>query len=95
MSDPRPTTFFGLFGYALRKLKVDPSPMVVALVLGPMMEKTLRQALFITRGNVVEMLARPLTIAILVVPAAAFLVPPLLRIWRRSRDSAVEGVPGS
>ena len=35
---------FGVFGYALRKLRVDPSPMVVALVLGPMMEKTLRQA---------------------------------------------------
>jgi hypothetical protein len=32
---------FGVFGYALRKLRVDPSPMVVALVLGPMMEKTL------------------------------------------------------
>jgi hypothetical protein len=42
---------------------------------------------------VVEMLARPLTIAILVIPAAAFVVPPLLRTWRRRRDSAVEGVP--
>jgi putative tricarboxylic transport membrane protein len=86
---------FGLFGYALRKLRVDPSPLVVALVLGPMMEKTLRQALFITRGNVVELLVRPLTIAILVVPVAAFAVPALLRIWRRRRDSVVEGVPGS
>jgi TctA family transporter len=60
-----------------------------------MMERTLRQALFITRGSVVEMLARPLTIAILVVPLAAFVVPPLLRAWRRHRDSAVEGAPGS
>lgn len=33
------------------KLRVDPSPMVVALVLGPMMEKTLCQALFLTRGS--------------------------------------------
>jgi putative tricarboxylic transport membrane protein len=86
---------FGLFGYGLRKLSVDPSPLVVALVLGPMMEKTLRQALFITRGNVVEILARPLTIAILVIPVAAFVVPPLLRTWRRRRESAVEGVLGS
>ena len=50
---------FGVFGYALRKLRVDPSPMVVALVLGPMMEKTLRQALFLTRGSVVDLVARP------------------------------------
>jgi putative tricarboxylic transport membrane protein len=47
---------FGLFGYWLRKLGVDPSPLVVALVLGPMMEKTLRQALFISRGSVVDIL---------------------------------------
>ena len=81
---------FGLFGYGLRKLGVDPSPLVVALVLGPMMEKTLRQALFISRCSVVDILARPLTIGILAVPAAAFVVPLLLRTWSRRRDSAVE-----
>src|SRR6185295_4850839 len=62
---------FGMFGYALRKLNVDPSPMVVALVLGPMMEKTLRQALFLTRGSVVDLVARPLTATILILAAAA------------------------
>ena len=81
---------FGLFGYGLRKLGVDPSPLMVALVLGPMMEKTLRQALIITRGSMVEMFGRPLTIAILLVPAAAFIIPLLLRTWSRRRDSAVE-----
>jgi putative tricarboxylic transport membrane protein len=85
---------FGLFGYALRKLRIEPSPLVVALVLGPMMEKTLRQSLFIARGSVVEMLARPLTIGILAVPAAAFVIPPLLRTWRR-RGSAVGDGSGS
>ena len=52
---------FGIFGYGLRKLAIDPSPLVVALVLGPMMEKTLRQSLFMARGNVLEVLSRPLT----------------------------------
>jgi putative tricarboxylic transport membrane protein len=86
---------FGLFGSALRKLAIDPSPLVVALVLGPMMEKTLRQALFITRGSVVEMLARPLTIGILAVPLAAFVIPLLLRTRRGRRHAAVEAGPGS
>jgi putative tricarboxylic transport membrane protein len=86
---------FGLFGSALRKLAIDPSPLVVALVLGPMMEKTLRQALFITRGSVVEMLARPLTIGILAVPLAAFVIPLLLRTRRSRRHAAVEAGPGS
>lgn len=66
---------FGVLGYALRKLQVDASPLVVALVLGPMMEKTLRQALFLTRGSVVDLVARSLTAAILVVTLAVFIVP--------------------
>jgi putative tricarboxylic transport membrane protein len=82
---------FGVFGYALRKLGVDASPLVVALVLGPMMEKTLRQALFLTRGSVVELVARPLTAAILVVAIAAFVAPLVIRLVRRARVPAVEG----
>ena len=80
---------FGALGYALRKLRVDPSPLVVALVLGPMMEKTLRQSLFLTRGSVVDLVSRPLTAAILIVPVAALLGPPLVRrLRRRARPAA-------
>ena len=78
---------FGVFGYALRKLNVDASPLVVALVLGPMMEKTLRQSLFITQGSLVDMVARPLTLAILAIPVMALAVPPLLRLRRRPRTA--------
>jgi putative tricarboxylic transport membrane protein len=83
---------FGLFGYGLRKIRVDPSPLVVALVLGPMMEKTLRQALFITRGSVLDLVARPLTAAILIVTLAAFVGPPL---WSLLRRSSTRGAPGA
>jgi putative tricarboxylic transport membrane protein len=79
---------FGVFGYALRKLRIDPSPLVVALVLGPMMEKTLRQSLFITRGSIVDVLTRPLTLAILIVPVLALAGPPLFRLLRRSRPAS-------
>ena len=63
---------FGVFGYALRKLRVDPSPMVVALVLGPMMEKTLRQALFLTRGKCRDLVAPTAAGDILILAAAPF-----------------------
>jgi putative tricarboxylic transport membrane protein len=82
---------FGLFGYGLRKISVDPSPLVVALVLGPMMEKTLRQALFITRGSVLDLIARPLTASILIIAVAAFIGPPLVSLLRSSR----RGAPGA
>jgi putative tricarboxylic transport membrane protein len=76
---------FGVFGYALRKLRVDASPLVVALVLGPMMEKTLRQSLFIAQGSVVDLVTRPLTLGILLVPVLALVLPPVLRLRRRPR----------
>jgi putative tricarboxylic transport membrane protein len=86
---------FGLFGYGLRKIRVDPSPLVVGLVLGPMMEKTLRQALFLTRGSVVDLLARPLTASILIITLAAFVGPFVVWLVRRGRVRAVaEGVSG-
>jgi putative tricarboxylic transport membrane protein len=76
---------FGVFGYALRKLRVDPSPMVVALVLGPMMEKTLRQSLFLTQGSVVDLVARPLSATILLLAAGVLFGPSLVRLLRARR----------
>jgi putative tricarboxylic transport membrane protein len=81
---------FGLFGYALRKLSIDPSPLVVALVLGPMMEKTLRQSLFMSRGDVLEMLSRPLTLTLLLLGLAAVVAPVVTR-WVRGR--AISAAP--
>lgn len=75
---------FGVFGYGLRKLAIDPSPLVVALVLGPLMEKTLRQSLFMAQGDWVSVLGRPLTVALLLAGALALAGPPLLRALRRS-----------
>ena len=78
---------FGMFGYGLRKLAIDPSPLIVAMVLGPLMEKTLRQALFMERGNVLALIGRPLTAALLVIGVAALVAPPLVR-WLRGRRAA-------
>src|SRR2546428_14103951 len=69
------------------KLAVDPSPLVVALVLGPMMEKTLRQSLFLGRGSVLELVSRPLTASLLLLGALALIGPPLVRMLRRPQAS--------
>jgi putative tricarboxylic transport membrane protein len=74
---------FGIFGYALRKLAIDASPLVVALVLGPLMEKTLRQTLFMARGDWTDLFLRPLSVALLLLGLLALVGPPLLRLVRR------------
>jgi putative tricarboxylic transport membrane protein len=85
---------FGLFGYGLRKLAIDPSPLVVALVLGPMMEKTLRQSLFMVQGDWGQLLGRPLTSALLLLGAVAVLAPGAAR-WLRRRPAAAASAPGA
>jgi putative tricarboxylic transport membrane protein len=79
---------FGIFGYGLRKLAIDPSPLVVALVLGPLMEKTLRQSLFMARGEVLAIVGRPITASLLALGVLALVVPALLRRRRRARGVA-------
>jgi putative tricarboxylic transport membrane protein len=74
---------FGVFGWVLRKLAIDPSPLIVALVLGPLMEKTLRQALFMTRGSVLDIVTRPLTLGLLLLGALVLAAPPLARAVRK------------
>jgi putative tricarboxylic transport membrane protein len=41
----------GVAGYIMRKYDYEPAPLVVGLVLGPVMERSLRQTLIISRGN--------------------------------------------
>ena len=70
----------GIFGYGLRKLAIDASPLVVALVLGP-----LRQSLFMARGDWLEIVGRPLTASLLGLGALALVAPPFVRLTRRRR----------
>jgi putative tricarboxylic transport membrane protein len=55
----------GVAGYLLRKARFDPAPIVLAMVLGPMMEQALRQGLMMSRGEFGIFLSRPISAAML------------------------------
>jgi len=74
----------GFLGYLFRKLGFEPAVVVLALVLGPMMEKTFRQTLFMARGDWGAILLRPLTLALLLAGALIFVLPGLHRALRRA-----------
>jgi putative tricarboxylic transport membrane protein len=73
----------GGIGYILRKLKFDMAPLILALVLGPMLEKTLRQSLFMTRGDVWMIISRPITAVLLSVGLAVIVLSPLISLMKR------------
>ena len=61
--------FFAALGYGMRKLNFDPAPLPLAFVLGPMVERSLRQSLLISGGDLTIFVTRPISgtlIAVLV-----------------------------
>ena len=75
---------FGVIGYLMKKLSLEAAPMVLAFVLGPMMETALRQALIKSKGSFSIFFTRPISAACLII-AIALMIMPLLPWFRRSR----------
>jgi putative tricarboxylic transport membrane protein len=78
--------FFGLMGYAFRKFQYEAAPLVLALVLGPMMENSLRQALLMSAGSPVIFFERPIS-AILMGSAILLLIFPLIPKFQKKRPA--------
>jgi len=72
----------GLIGYILRKVGFNVAPLILGLVLGPIMEKSLCATLFMTRGNILDILTRPLTATLFVLCGLVLALPYVLRIIR-------------
>jgi putative tricarboxylic transport membrane protein len=77
---------FGVLGYFLKKLEYEPAPLILALVLGPMMDLSFRQSLAMGDGNLLFFFTRPISGVIMTI-ALLFLVLPLLPGVSRNRPS--------
>jgi putative tricarboxylic transport membrane protein len=60
---------FGVAGYCLRRLGYEEAPMVLAFVLGPLLERSFRQSLIMSDGSFMIFLQKPLSAISLVVSA--------------------------
>jgi putative tricarboxylic transport membrane protein len=67
----------GVLGYLMKKFNYDGAPLILAMVLGPMMENALRQSLMISRGSFFIFFTRPIS-SILLGLAIILLVFPLI-----------------
>ena len=67
--------FFGIVGYILKKIDIQPAPIVLALVLGFLTETNYRRALLSSAGDPKVFLSSPLGITCLVLAVGVFLLP--------------------
>ena len=74
---------FGLLGYGMRRFDFPVAPLVVGLILGPMLEQSMRQALTISQGQWSTFLTRPLSASLLLVALALIIGPVLWRVFRK------------
>ena len=73
---------FGVLGYIFRKLDWPLAPTVLALILGPMMERALRTSLEMSGGDLSILFTRPIS-AVLLIAAAIVLLTPAVRLLGR------------
>ncbi|MCE8022039.1 hypothetical protein HOP51_18275 [Halomonas sp. MCCC 1A11036] len=68
---------FGVIGYVLRKANIPLAPVILALVLGDMLETNLRRALSMSNGDVMTFVTNPLSATLLAVAVLSFALPAL------------------
>jgi putative tricarboxylic transport membrane protein len=78
---------FGLFGYICAKLGMEPAPMLLGFIIGPMMEEYLRRALLLSRSDPMVFVERPISATMLGMAALALIVV-LLPSLRKKREEA-------
>ena len=80
---------FGVFGYLAEKFGYSLAPLVLAFVLGPLMETSLRQSLIISQGDFSIFFMRPIS-AVLLALGVLFVAVPLMRRTRARMLPTVE-----
>jgi TctA family transporter len=55
------TAAFGLLGYVFTHLDLDPPPLILGFILGPMLEENFRRALLLSRGSFTTFVTRPIS----------------------------------
>lgn len=74
----------GVLGYLLARNDYPLAPLVLALVLGPMIENNMRRALTISNGDFSIFVTKPLSLAFIIAAVAWLLVPLLMKLKGRN-----------
>ena len=83
----------GIVGYIFRKIKVDISPMVLALVLASMLESTFRQSLYMSEGDLMIFFRRPISAAFMILLVVILILPAIRQRVKTRRPPAPPALP--
>lgn len=81
---------FGLAGYVMKLVDLEPAPMLIGFILGPMIEAQFRRALILTGGDYLALVQRPIA-GVLFACCAALLVWVIYSLVRAGKTPAAAG----
>jgi putative tricarboxylic transport membrane protein len=76
---------FGVIGYIFRKVGLEPGPLILAFVLGPILERSIRQALLMSAGSPAIFFTRPIS-GTLMIGLMLFIAFQVFRNVRKQRE---------
>ena len=77
------TLLFGLMGYLMKRFDIDAAPLILAFVLGPMLENNLSKALLMSHtGNPLFFFSRPISATLISLALLVLAFPLLQWAWR-------------
>jgi putative tricarboxylic transport membrane protein len=82
---------FGVMGYLFRKFEFEGAPLVLAFVLGPILDLNLRQALLVSDGRFISFFTRPIsaiTLGMALLVLASSVLPFMVKKLKTYRESA-------
>jgi len=81
---------FGVVGYIMRKCRYESPPLVLAFILGPRLEQSLRQSLLLSRGDPAIFFSRPISAACLII-AVVLLITSCTKYLGKKRVEMLKG----
>ena len=87
------TVAFGALGYLFMRLEMDPSPLMLGFILGPMLEENFRRSMLLSRGSFEVFINRPIS-GTLISLIAAFILWQTVSFFRqrgKAKELAVAG----
>ncbi len=75
------TLFFGVLGYILPKYGYPVTPILIAMILGPLAETSLRQSLILSEGSYLIFFMRPIPVIFILLIVLLFVIPLLKGKW--------------
>lgn len=85
---------FGVIGYLMKKFGFDPAPLVLAFVLGSLLEDNFRRSLMMFQGDLSMVAERPIALSILILFVLVIIVPVVLKIVAARRGTRTEDLIG-